>query len=508
MKILIVEDEYNAREGLAALIEKINPDYEICAKAADGDEGYRLAVSLKPELMFVDIELPKLNGLQMIEKILGTDHSASQPPLFIILSGYAEFQYAQQAIQYGVEEYLLKPLTPDKLKSVLDKMDKICRMKRDHVDKKTVEKDQILKDIVLNLESGSVDELDRIKESVIPDHMYAVNVYYGQNTDIAGLKNAAISFCSLNNVKDFYISTLGDYKFETFFINTEYVQADIIRKLNSGLVYTLRKLGLADFTITLLPIEKVEDLRHLLHDIVNLNAWALTLGNDTTIYPELTACAKHEGDKKIERFDIKALSALKNEDIDELSKIGHEFLSYLKSNRFPPEQIKRNCTSFAFTILMFYKETNTTVYEKMQSDGLLDRIKNSCTGKELNDCLDELINAYKLAPQIQQKVNSILVKKIIHRIADSYINKVSLEDIAAHMNVSPEYLSHLFTKEVGISFSEYLKNYRINVAKRLMSTSAYKIYEIGEKIGYKDPKYFCKVFKEVTGYSPKEYMSK
>ncbi len=74
------------------------------------------------------------------------------------------------------------------------------------------------------------------------------------------------------------------------------------------------------------------------------------------------------------------------------------------------------------------------------------------------------------------------------------------------MNITPEYLSRLFTKEIGKSFSDYLKEYRIDKAKKLLVNNKLKIYEIAEKVGYSDPKYFCKVFKESTGMSPKEYM--
>jgi two-component system response regulator YesN len=257
-----------------------------------------------------------------------------------------------------------------------------------------------------------------------------------------------------------------------------------------------------------LPTKSLDDLSDALQKIIQLNSWALTLGNDMVIYPELTENIKCEDDKRIRKFDVKALSALKSENIDELLKINSEFLSYLKDNRYNPDQIKKSCTSYAFSILVYYKEFNVELYEKVQVERLLDRLNDSCTIKELNDCLDNLVIMYIAESQINQKVNSALVRKIINHISNYYFDKISLEDIAVKMNVSPEYLSHLFTKEVGASFSEYLKKFRINEAKKLMPNSNYKIYEIGEKIGYKDPKYFCKVFKEVTGFSPKEYMTK
>ncbi|WP_243145944.1 response regulator [Clostridium chromiireducens] len=95
MKILIVEDEINAREGLGNLLGKINANYVVCGKASDGEQGLILAKEHKPHLIFTDIEMPKLNGLEMLEKI----KEDGQNPYVIILSGYSDFKYAQKGIK-------------------------------------------------------------------------------------------------------------------------------------------------------------------------------------------------------------------------------------------------------------------------------------------------------------------------------------------------------------------------------------------------------------------------
>jgi two-component system, response regulator YesN len=507
LKILIVEDEFNSREGLATLIEKISSDYEVCGKAADGEEGYEMTVSLRPDTVFVDIELPKLNGLKMIEKILNSNAEQSQTPSFVILSGYADFQYAQQAIRYGVEEYLLKPIMYDKLKSVLEKLMKLNDIKKISGVKKAIGQNRILSSVILNAKNDFKEALDIIKDSVIPLNMYLINIYYGNNTDTVSLTNEVDSFCEYYNFKNFFISTMNEYKFIAFFVNSEYEFSDMVKKINYSLIFSLRKFKFNDVTVTLLPIESIDMISESLNEIRRLNSWALTLGNDKVIYAELTRNIKCESNNKQINFDIEALTAIKNENFNELPKINSELLAYLKNNKYHPDQIKKICTSYAFSILVCYKEFNIDVYEKVQNEGLLDRFKDSCTIEELKECLDDLAHMCNVIAPIHEKVNSVLVKKIMNYIDSSYIGKVSLEEIANRMNVSPEYLSHLFTKEVGTSFSEYLKRYRISIAKKLMSNSNYKIYEIGEKIGYKDPKYFCKVFKDVTGFSPKEYMT-
>ncbi len=504
MKILIVEDEFNAREGLAALIKKTSPIHEICGKAADGQEGYEMTIALKPDLIFVDIQLPKLNGLQMIEKIV----NAKYEPSFVILSGYAEFGYAQQAIQYGVREYLLKPITYEKLISVIQSMENWQNIKKVNYGKKIILQDEIIKSVLLDVKNDSKEALNIIKETVVPEKMYIVNLYYGKNTDSTGLIKILNSFCKYYNFKDYFMSILHANKFITVFINCQYELSDMVKKIDYNLIFSLHKFEYKDLTVTLLPIKVIDNLPGILDEIKFLNSWALTLGNDQVIYTERISNIKSESNNKVGQFDMEALSAIKSGNIDELMKANSDLIAFLRNNKFHPDHIKNICIRYAFSILVCYKEFNVDIYEKAQNIRLSDELKDSCTMQEIKDCLDSLVNMYQDSTSIQQNVNSILVRKAMNYIASSYTDKVSLEVIATQMNVSSEYLSHLFTKEVGISFSDYLKKYRIDVAKKLMFNSNYKIYEIGEKIGYKDPKYFCKMFREVTGLSPKEYMIK
>jgi two-component system, response regulator YesN len=504
MKILIVEDEFNAREGLAALIKKISPKHEICGKAADGEEGYEMAILLKPDLIFVDIQLPKLNGLQMIEKIV----NAKYEPSFVILSGYAEFGYAQQAIQYGVREYLLKPITYEKLISVIQSMENWQHIKKVNYGKKIISQDEIMKSILLDVKNDSTEALNFIKNTVVPKEMYIVNLYYGKNTDLANLIKTLDSFCKYYNFNNYLMSTLSTNKFVTVFINSEYEFSDMVKKIDYNLIFSLHKFEYKDLTVTLLPIKEIDYLPEILDEIKYLNSWALTVGNDQVIYTERISNIKSESNNKVGQFDMQALSAIKSGNIDELMKANSGLLAFLRNNRFRPDQIRNICTRYAFSILVCYKEFNVDIYEKAQNMRLSDELNDSCTLQEIKECLDSLVYMYQDSTPIQHNVNSVLVRKAMNYIANSYMDKVSLEEIATQMNVSSEYLSHLFTKEVGISFSDYLKKYRIDVAKKLMFNSNFRIYEIGEKIGYKDPKYFCKMFKEVTGHSPKEYMIK
>jgi two-component system response regulator YesN len=118
VKIIVVEDEYRIRTGLSNLIGKVNANCKVIAEAENGYEGLKLIQSLEPDIVITDISMPKFDGLQMIEKAIELGIQSK----FVILSGYATFEYAQKGIRLGVKEYLLKPVTITNVRELLDKL--------------------------------------------------------------------------------------------------------------------------------------------------------------------------------------------------------------------------------------------------------------------------------------------------------------------------------------------------------------------------------------------------
>ena len=102
-------------------------------------------------------------------------------------------------------------------------------------------------------------------------------------------------------------------------------------------------------------------------------------------------------------------------------------------------------------------------------------------------------------------MSHLTVRKAIALIREYYKDGITLDEISRRLRVTPEYLGTLFHREVGTSFSTYIRNVRMDKARELLCGTQLKLYEIAEKTGYSDPKYFSKVFREVTGLTPAEY---
>lgn len=117
-RMMIVDDEYVIRQGLISMIERVAPEWEVCMEAGDGEEALRMIQeSDQVDLVFSDIRMPKLDGLQLLKRL--SERGNSLP--VIILSGFGDFHYAQEALQYGTFDYLLKPIHERQLREVLDR---------------------------------------------------------------------------------------------------------------------------------------------------------------------------------------------------------------------------------------------------------------------------------------------------------------------------------------------------------------------------------------------------
>lgn len=182
--IVIVEDEHRTREGLARLIEKLDPEFKVVGEAEDGLEGIRLIQSIVPDIVITDIRMPRITGLEMVEKIRDMNIKIR----VVILSGYADFAYAQQAIRLGVADYLLKPVTIAMVRELLEKM----------------------KDEEKETDEPSLQE--QKYSMIVQKAVNEIHVHYSQQLRLE-------SFAAENNITPQYLSSLFSKETGTTFSN-------------------------------------------------------------------------------------------------------------------------------------------------------------------------------------------------------------------------------------------------------------------------------------------------
>lgn len=117
LRIVIIEDEERARRGLASMIHLLDSECEVVAQAADGRRGLELILKLKPDLVFTDIKMPFVDGLEMIKIV----RSEGLDTRFVIISAHENFDFAKEAISYGVTDYIVKPILVEEIEAALKK---------------------------------------------------------------------------------------------------------------------------------------------------------------------------------------------------------------------------------------------------------------------------------------------------------------------------------------------------------------------------------------------------
>ena len=230
--------------------------------------------------------------------------------------------------------------------------------------------------------------------------------------------------------------------------------------------------------------------------------WAIPLGEEVLIsYPKIKKVTSAELNypSDLEKACVDALCAV---DYDRLNQNTERFLRYFTERTYPPEAIKKSATRFVLTIFSVTKEVNFQVYQNINEQNVLESISQATTFRELEYVI---FNLLEQVIRDQKEEVGLVVRKAQRMVEEFYHCGITLEEIANGLGVTPEHVSAQFIKDKGINFSTYYRNYRLKKAKELLIGTDLKLYQIAGKVGYRDAKYFSKVFREAEGCLPAEY---
>ena len=501
MKVAIVEDEIRIREGIEKLLKKLNRDYEIVAVAENGAEGLKLIREEKPDIVITDIRMPVMDGLEMLKRMTSEGLHAKA----VVLSAYSDFEFARSAMKYGVTEYLLKPTSLTDFEQAMVRVEEQVMLDRSRKPAEIGTIDQIFRDLLLG-RMKDTPELER----------YLINNYGIRPDSFFTLILCSPGIPFEDKSKE-YDSSLA--RILRLFSQCEYVTVDFpYRKVLATVVYDYAKPGIVQSILQ----SRLADLGpeavvscaetagpFTLHDIYEkmfpYMDWNIALGCRSVIrWPEVTQI-KTESCIYPMDLENRMRAALHTSNTDEIAVILREFSSCFQGSRiYQPREIKECYVRFLWLIISFAKETGGEPNRTVDRQKLLSEIMDAKTREELEHIATS-ITAYLASSEISDSVSHLTVRKAIGLIRDYYKDGITLDEISRRLRVTPEYLGTLFHREVGTSFSTYIRNIRIDKAKELLCGTQLKLYEIAEATGYSDPKYFSKVFREVTGFTPAEY---
>lgn len=511
MKIIIVEDEDVIRDGLAKLVCKINRDSEVIATANNGKYGLEIIVKLKPDLVITDIKMPQMDGLEMLANLeeLGIKHKT------IILSAYSEFEYARKAIKLGVSEYILKPISIEDITQSLknignqiiyDKQDKSehpeALLSLEHILKSS-----LLSELTIDYQ---VESFLNINYGIkINDSFYAFVIYIGDEYEIycKKIKEELNNTLCINDNFEFCIVEWPQSKeiIAILFNVREYNKID--KYIQKSVILDIKRMFTKKMVFGWTECNGILNMGAEIRTLNKELHWSLSLGSDIVInYPKVMQMYTLPLVYPIDiENNLKTIMCIM--EFDKVNMILNRFINYCKEAACTPREIKESFVRFILAVVNVVKEIDNSLYKHFDLQKILTTIMSAVTWDELENALKSLFDNITNYENFSEKkqVTSLLVKKAQSIIHEFYSQGVTLEEIAFKLDITPEYLGTQFKKEIGESFSTYMKKYRMNKAKKLLIGTDMKLYKIAELVGYNDPKYFSKVFKELTKHLPAEY---
>ena len=506
---MIVEDEIRIREGLSKLLKRINPHYEIVGEAENGQEGFALITKEKPDLAFVDIQMPEMDGLQMLMKL----QECNQLVKTIILSAYSEFDYAQQAIRLGVSDYLLKPINLSNLKKSLQKAETELAIHR-HSQLSHPEELGSLEHIFCDLVTSNFVLTDSIKAflktkyHISPEKEFSIAlIYLGSHFQTARekLEKRLRFYCEKNAQFQFNILCFPAIQ-SSVVLFYAYPCKETVKSWYQKLILEQFCAHQKEFAFGWSTFCGLENIRKALTGIRQYLDFGIYHQRQMVCFPEITKLQTEPltYPSEIENEIKKALYAQNSIQVEQ---------NYLKFTRYfdgphfySSKDIKQAFIRLLWRIIDIMQEFNFEEYKNINLQELSEQVFSANTFQELVSPIQQLVQK-KMFLKDNSGVSLTIqkAKSIAHELFDQ---GVTMEEVAVKLNITPQYLSMQFKKETGVNFNTYMKEYRTQKAKELLITTDLKLYEIAQRIGYNDTKYFSNVFKEQTGILPTEYRRK
>lgn len=535
LKVFLVEDEFIIRNGIQNSIPWEKEGFEFVGQAGDGELAYPLIKKEKPDILITDIKMPFMDGLELSRIV-----KKEMPQIkILILSGYNEFDYAKTAINIGVTDYLLKPISSAKLLEAVKKVAGMIEAEREHEDlmeryRKEMEENVHLEQkklwnalIANHISTAKLLEMGQKVGMDITAPAYLVFLFkIMQGGDSTGCSRdfmeASEQVVELSKGWDSVLTFERSPEGWVFLVKgqsqeeTETIQKQCGRELTE---LASRYPAIEYFGGVGCVVNRLGDIRHSYQEAGR--AFAARFFRE----PNCIICC---GDmsrlqQKDEKIDISSIGSQrsKRELVSKFLKSGtlEEVNSFL--DEYFTDVLKQNSQSLLYcqyvVMDLYFSVTDFLEDLKISVEKLPEKCRNinkivemSSSAEKMKEQIRNLFEAtLKQRDQHAMKKNSAVLEEARNYIKENYQKEdMSLNTVATQVNISPSYFSAIFSAETGETFVEYLTRIRLDKAKELLMCSSMRTSEIGYEVGYKDSHYFSYIFKKVVGCSPKEYKNR
>lgn len=527
-KVMIADDEGIVIEALKFIIEKNFGDECIIESAKTGRSVIELAENFRPDIAFMDIQMPGINGIEAMKEIRKTNKNI----IFIILSAFDKFDYAKEAINIDVLEYINKPIEQSKIVEVLTKAMKTVDSEKDKRsnDLKTKEKLEIVVPFIENgfiysvlFQQNFKSEMENYKQMLEIEETtgFMMVVECGESGSNGQITNQIGSGVKLQQlypelrriIKEYFpVSAVGSIMSnkvivlvprERFLEDEEYDgrielienARKMVRELRKDLdVYVRAGIG---------ELCEMENLEESYKEALK----SLEYATGSVVHAmDLPIKVQYEEDYPID-IENKLFERIEEGNINESRIEARKFFDWMINN-YPdsPEDIRLKALEMVLWAEKIAYKSGGLTYRFSSRHDYLESINSMNGFDELKAWfMDKISEATRNIGEKKQESSMSVVEKAKEYILQNYSKDISLDDVSKKVNISPYYFSKLFKDEAGTNFIDYITEIRIAKAKELIDAKELTMKEICMAVGYTDPNYFSRKFKKSVGVTPTEY---
>ena len=526
-KLIVAEDEPLLRSGIVHFIRKSDPEIEVVGDAEDGEAACRLARDTNPDIILTDIHMPKLNGLDFIEKVCQIRPSSK----VIIVSGYADFQYAQKAIQLKVQDYLLKPVSPEDITAILQKVKAELKRQKNLMARLENMNDSLKQSIPMLTEKFF---RNLVREDMPPDEILQkarslkldmsgncftavrIKLLAGRTPDDRALNEDAVrhhigQFCaSLPAGREHgYGFVLSDQQIGLILCASNADKQAAGRAAVQNATAVVKSLGESLGVSACAAVGRTYgELRQVglsFQEASERLCIAFSKERHVAGYDE-TLPAPDAAFAKPEELEEKLMVEVKLGDWNKSLFIVEKLFHFFTARRYPDASIANELTELAIILERELEKTEVRLFRDERENRTVpyESIHGCREREEMKQRYADFVRTCaELVHKKKAPHGETLIERAIHMMEICLgSEEFSLDDVSSKLFISPNYLRQLFKRQTGESFVEYLTHLRMEKAAQLLQDPTLKIQDIAEKVGYTNQRYFAMCFKKYFYYTP------
>lgn len=536
IKVLIVDDEPKLREGLKFFIDWESYGYLVVDTAANGYDALSKYEQHHPDVVIADIRMPGMDGIQLIKALREQDNDLH----ILILSGYADFDYAKKAITHRADGYLLKPVDEEELISYLETIKQAIEAKQLSKQWSSVTKEWTREAVITTLlESPTLDENEDVgvsenerEQEVNSSEISNEEILLYEQAEELGLlwTSYQILLVSLSDEDEANTTTSALLKKKL---------VDLYENTRLGYVFTIHSQIGVLLKKPLVEVE-LEGLYSFLEELLIPRGahFVAAVGSKVHSFHDIKASFEEANHLLRQHFILETGVILRKEVVDRhVSEQQHELDELEEVD--PDSFIKQLYYAIDVSNQQLMKQLISRMGQKLVTDGcnekmikqrfveilnvvlnkfMQKRIELQSKSKPFVDAIADVYEVHSLQ-QLYTQVHDILlemmsstqedgkhreVKVMLDLIHRNYNDNLKLETLAGVFNYNSAYLGKLFKNETGEYFNTYVDKVRIEKAKDFLE-QGYKVYQVAEKVGYTNVDYFHTKFRKYVGTSPSAY---